>query len=45
MLFAVENYRGGQIQEREVPQKVVQKTEVLNEAINLVRKLIEKPIL
>ncbi len=43
MLFTAENYRGGQLKERGIPQKVVPKAEVLSEAINLARKLAEKP--
>lgn len=43
MLFTAENYRGGELQERGVPQRAVPKTEVLSEAIKLAKKLAEKP--
>lgn len=43
MLFTAENYRGGQLQDRGVPQRVFPKAEVLSEAISLARKLAEKP--
>lgn len=43
MLFSAENYRGSELQERGVSQKVVPKAEVLNEAIKLAKSLAEKP--
>jgi len=43
MLFTAENYRGAQLQERGIPQRVVPKAEVLQEAINLARIVAEKP--
>lgn len=43
MLFTAENYRGGQLKERGIPQKVVPKKQVLGEAINLAQKLAQKP--
>jgi polyketide biosynthesis enoyl-CoA hydratase PksI len=43
MLYTADNYRGGQLQERGVVHNIVAKTEVLNEAVNLAKKLAEKP--
>lgn len=43
MLFTAENYRGGQLAERGIPQKVVPKKQVLAEAIDLAQKLAQKP--
>jgi polyketide biosynthesis enoyl-CoA hydratase PksI len=42
MLYTAENFRGGQLEERGVMQKVVPKNEVLNEAIHLARMLADK---
>ncbi|MEM6734983.1 MAG: polyketide synthase [Bacteroidota bacterium] len=43
LLFTAENYRGGELQERGIPQKVVPKSQVLEEAIKLAKSLAEKP--
>lgn len=43
MLFTARNYRGGELQERGIPLKVVPKNEVFNEAMALARSLADKP--
>jgi polyketide biosynthesis enoyl-CoA hydratase PksI len=43
MLYTAESYSGGQLQQRGIQQKVVSKSEVLNEAIALANILAEKP--
>ncbi len=43
LLFSAENYRGGELQERGIPQRVVPKAQVLEEAMHLARSLAEKP--
>jgi polyketide biosynthesis enoyl-CoA hydratase PksI len=43
MLFTADNYRGGQLLERGVTHRIVPKNEVLNEAVDLAKKLAEKP--
>jgi polyketide biosynthesis enoyl-CoA hydratase PksI len=43
LLFTAENYRGGELEQRGIPQKVVPKNEVLHEAITLAKTLAEKP--
>ncbi len=43
MLFTAENYRGGELEQRGVPLRVVPKSEVLNQAIQLANSLAEKP--
>lgn len=43
MLFTAENYRGGELQERGVPLRVVPKSAVLEESMRLARNLAAKP--
>ena len=43
MLFTAENYRGGELEHRGIPQRVVPKAEVLKESIKLAKVLAEKP--
>lgn len=43
MLYTAENYRGIELLERGIPQKVVPKSEVMAEAFKLARQLAEKP--
>lgn len=43
MLFSAETYRGGELKERGIQQKVVPKQEVLNEAMKLAASLADKP--
>ena len=43
LLYTAENYRGGQLQERGIQQRVVPKAQVLPEAISLAQALAEKP--
>jgi polyketide biosynthesis enoyl-CoA hydratase PksI len=43
MLYTAENYRGGELMERNIPLKVVPKANVLQEALQMARLLAEKP--
>ena len=43
MLFTAATYRGGQLKERGIPQVVVPKAEVMQEAYKLAQSLAEKP--
>jgi polyketide biosynthesis enoyl-CoA hydratase PksI len=43
MLFTAVNYRGGELQERGLQQRVVPRSQVLSEALRLAQSLAEKP--
>lgn len=43
MLFTAENYRGGELEKRGLPQRVFPRSQVLHEALSLARILAEKP--